>query len=230
MPITQLQLPASCLDFLTLLKQNNNREWFARNKEEFEIQQKYIELFASQVLDKLNTHDVIETVSGKKSIYRIYRDSRFSTDKTPYKIHWSGHYTRASKYRRGGYYFHLEPGNTYIAGGFHAMAPKDLRLVRNDISYDALPLRQIIQNQRFISTFGIVRGAQVPTSPKGYSIDHKDIDLLRYKQFRLVKKFSDQEVLSPSFLTEVNETYLAMRPFFDYMSHLLSFNINGEDI
>ncbi|RZK53570.1 MAG: DUF2461 domain-containing protein, partial [Pedobacter sp.] len=96
----------SSLAFLKLLKENNERDWFNANKTAFQKEQVLIETFAQHLLDLMNTHDLIETPSGKKSLYRIYRDTRFSNDKTPYKTHWSGSFKRAGKQRRGGYYFH----------------------------------------------------------------------------------------------------------------------------
>jgi uncharacterized protein (TIGR02453 family) len=115
-----LKLSPSNFEFLKLLKKNNNREWFAANKELFVKEQEQIIKFADALLLKMNKHDVIETASGKKSLYRIYRDTRFSKDKTPYKNNWAGGFKRATKQRRGGYYFHIEPGNSIAAGGFFA--------------------------------------------------------------------------------------------------------------
>src|SRR4051812_14541385 len=106
-------IKVSNFQFLKSLKDNNDRIWFADHKEEYLKEQQEIEAFADEVLDGLNKQDVIETVSGKKSLYRIYRDTRFSKDKTPYKTHWSGSFKRAGKFRRGSYYFQLEPGNTF---------------------------------------------------------------------------------------------------------------------
>jgi uncharacterized protein (TIGR02453 family) len=229
--LNQLQcIPASSLEFLKTLKQNNNREWFNKHKEEFDEQRLFIETFADLLLKELNIHDLIETPSGKKSMYRIYRDARFSTDKTPYKTHWSGHFTRATKQRRGGYYFHIEPGNSYIVGGFHSPDPKDLKRVRDDISFDDTPLRKILNSKTFIATFGSLNGERLKTAPKGFNANDKAIDLLCYKQFRLMRKFTDEEVLAPSFLQEANQTFKNMRPFFDYMSDVLTSDINGETI
>lgn len=114
----QLSIPASSLDFLKQLQQNNNRDWFNNHKIEYLQQLEMIENFANGLLTELNTHDVIETPSGKKALQRIYRDTRFSADKTPYKKYWGGGFTRATSQRRGGYYFHVEGGNTFVAGGF----------------------------------------------------------------------------------------------------------------
>lgn len=178
----------------------------------------------------MNTHDVIETVSGKKSLYRIYRDTRFSTDKTPYKTHWSGSFKRAGKQRRGGYYFHIEPGNSFVAGGFFGPSPQDLKLIRENIAFDALNLREIINDKNFISSFGNLNGEQLKTAPKGFDADHPDIDLLRYKQFLLISRFSDAEVLSENFLDKCNQAFKNMRPFFDHMSQILTTDANGLDL
>ena len=221
------QLQPSNFDFLDLLKKNNDRNWFNTNKEAFEKEQEHIEAFADALLLDLNTNDVIETASGKKSLYRIYRDTRFSKDKTPYKTHWSGSFRRAAKHRRGGYHFHLEKGNSYIAGGFFGPSTEDLKRIREDISFDAMPLRKILNSASFISTFGTLKGEQLKTTPKGFDASNEAIDLLRFKQFLLVRKFSDAEVLSENFLAEAGRTFKNMRPFFDYMSEVLTTDING---
>ncbi|WP_084241436.1 DUF2461 domain-containing protein [Pedobacter africanus] len=217
----------SAFSFLNTLKDNNNRDWFNTHKAEFQKEQNLIEGFAEALLEKLSLHDVIETPSGKKSLYRIYRDTRFSTDKTPYKTHWSGSFKRATKYRRGGYYFQIEPGNSFIAGGFWGPVPADLKLIREDIAFDAAPLKKIISSPSFVTKFEILRGEQLKTAPKGFDQDHEAIDLLRYKQFLLRRKFTDKEVLSDSFLTEASLTFQAMRPFFDYMTEVLTSDSNG---
>jgi len=226
----QLNIPASSLDFLKQLQQNNNREWFNDHKKDYLQQLEIIEKFANGLLAELNTHDVIETPSGKKALQRIYRDTRFSADKTPYKKYWGGGFTRATSQRRGGYYFHLEHGNTFVAGGFWAPNAQDLKRVREDINYDAAPLRKILSSKSFTSTFGTLQGEQVKTSPKGFDATNEAIDLLRYKQFLLVKRFTDEEVTSPNFLKQASQAYKNMRPFFDYMSGVLTTNSNGQPV
>ncbi|OCX51819.1 TIGR02453 family protein [Mucilaginibacter sp. PPCGB 2223] len=220
-------ISASGFRFLKNLKQNNNREWFAAHKDEFDAELVNIEKFADALLKKLNVHDVIETPSGKKSLFRIYRDTRFSKDKTPYKAHWSGKFQRAGKHRRGGYYFHLEPGNSFAAGGFFGPNAGDLKLIRNDIAFDPSPLRAILNSKPFIDTFGELRGEQLKTTPKGFPADHEAVGLLRYKQFLLIRHFTDEEVLSPGFLAAADEAFRNMRPFFDHMSEVLTADGNG---
>ena len=220
----------SCLEYLKQLKQNNNRDWFNQNKNEFIHEQSFVENFAEALLQKMNVHDVIETVSGKKSLHRIYRDTRFSKDKTPYKINWSGGFKRATKLRRGGYYFHIEPNNSFIAGGFWGPNNDDLKRIRDEFAFDATPLRKILKSKSFINTFGTLQGEQLKTAPKGFDANNEAIDLLRYKQFLLIRKFTDKEVLSKDFLNEANQTFKNMRPFFDYMSEILTTDVNGLEL
>ncbi|TCC94644.1 DUF2461 domain-containing protein [Pedobacter hiemivivus] len=229
-PTKQTQLFPSNFAFLNKLKNHNDRDWFNANKEEFQDEQQMVTAFAEALLQELNTHDVIETPSGAKSVYRIYRDTRFSKDKTPYKTYWSGSFKRATKYRRGGYYFHIEPGNSFIGGGFWGPNADDLKLIREDISFDSAPMRKILNSESFISSFEKLKGEQLKTTPKGFDANSEAIDLLRYKQFLLIRKFSDEAVLSSGFLKEASQTFKDMRPFLDYMSEVLTTDINGLSI
>jgi len=217
----------SVFDFLNKLKKNNNRDWFNKHKDRYLEELSHIGTFADALLARLNKHDVIETLSGKKSLYRIYRDTRFSEDKTPYKIRFAGHFTRATKYRRGGYHFNIQPGNSYISGGFWGPENEDLKRIREEIAFDPAPVKKIINSRSFVSMFETLKGEQLKTAPKGFDSGHEAIDLLRYKQFLLRSPFSDEEVLSPTFLQEADRTYKAMRPFFDYMSEVLTTDANG---
>ncbi len=220
-------LPKSSFDFLKLLKKNNNRDWFNAHKDRYLQELKHVELFADALLAQMNKHDVIETLSGKKSLHRIYRDVRFSKNKTPYNNHWGGSFSRATKLRRGSYYFHLEPGNSFIAGGFWGPEPADLKRIRDEFAFDAKSFRKILKNKTFIKNFGTLTGDQIKTTPKGFNAEDPAIDLLRYKQFLLIKDFTDKEVLGPNFIKLVNETFRSMRPFLNYMSETLTTDVNG---
>ena len=226
-PIT---IPQSSLDFLLQLKQNNNKPWFDENKPKYLIELDHIQNFADALLKELSKTDVLETTSGKKSVYRIYRDIRFSKDKTPFKTFWGGSYTRATSARRGGYYFHIEKGNTFLAGGFWGPNAADLKRIRSEFAHDYESFREILNSKTFKNTFGTLQGEQLKTTPKGFDADHPAIDLLRFKQFLIIKRFTDDEVLSQQFLQQALETFKNMRPFFDYMSEVLSTDINGASV
>jgi uncharacterized protein (TIGR02453 family) len=219
------------LAFLKKLSSNNDRDWFNAHKDEYLAQHENIISFADELLALMNQHDNIETPSGKKSLYRIYRDVRFSKDKSPYKTHWSGGFKRATKQLRGGYYFHIQPGNnSFIGGGFWGPNKEDLLRIREEIAVDGQEMRDIITSPDFVDTFGELRGDQLKTVPKGFDKDHPDVDLLRYKQFIFGKNFTDKEVLSPDFVHVANETFQKMRPFFDFMSEVLTTDSNGVPI
>ncbi|MCB0664632.1 MAG: DUF2461 domain-containing protein [Saprospiraceae bacterium] len=229
MPITSI--PASTLKFLSDLRANNNRPWFTDNKERYQNEHVQIVEFAEHLIARMNQHDVLEPMSGKQSLFRIYRDTRFAKDKTPYKEHFSGTLKRATAQRRGGYYYHIEPeGGSIVAGGFWGPNSADLKRIREELAADAAPLRKIIANPEFVRTFGELKGDQVKTAPQGFSRDHPNIDLLRYKQFVLIRNFTDEEVQHPSFLDEVVSTYVHMRPFLDYMTEVLTTDSNGVPI
>jgi uncharacterized protein (TIGR02453 family) len=224
-------IPIESINFLKKLKKNNNRDWFTENKAQYTTQHDHMISFADALLSKMNKHDTIETVSGKKSLYRIYRDVRFSKDKSPYKSNWSGGFQRATKNLRGGYYFHIEPeGKSFVGGGFWGPNKEDLQRIREDIAIDAAELRAILSSSDLVNTFGGLQGDQLKTSPKGFDKGHPDVDLLRFKQFVLTKSFTDEEVISPDFAENVSATFKKMRPFFDYMSEVLTTDANGSPL
>lgn len=221
---------SSSLQFLRDLKENNNRPWFNENKSRYQEAQAEMAALAESLIERMNGHDELEPVTGKKSLFRIYRDVRFSKDKSPYKTHLSGSLVRATKWRRGGYYFHVEPGASFIGGGFWAPNKEDLLRIRQEIAMDAKPLRKIITAPSFIETFDKLEGDQLKTAPKGFDRDHPDIDLLRYKQFLLSSSFTDEEVCSHDFVDKMNAAFQNMRPFFDFMSDVLTTDMNGVPI
>lgn len=226
--MSSFTIPPSCFAFLSLLKQHNEREWFAANKTRYLSELGFLEQFAEQLLGLMNTHDVIETPSGRKSLHRIYRDVRFSKDKSPYHTHWGGGFKRAGRHRRGSYYFHLSPGHSFAAGGFWGPNPADLKQIREELSFNPEPMRRILADKIFIRVFGTLQGDQIKTTPRGFDPSDPSIDLLRYRQFLLIRPFTDHEVTGPGFLRDLNETYRGMRPFLDYMSEALSGDGNGE--
>lgn len=221
-------LSKSNLEFLKNLQQNNNRDWFTENKSNYEKNHEETILFADAVLNEMRKHDNIETLSGKKSLMRIYRDVRFSKDKSPYKTNWGIGFTRATKLLRGGYYVHLAPGESFVGGGFWAPESADLNRMRKEISLNTTEFRAILDDKKFKTTFGELQGEKLKTVPKGFEKDHPALDLLQFKQYLISKKFTDKEVLEPDFYKKVNETFKAMRPFFDFMSTALTTNENGE--
>jgi uncharacterized protein (TIGR02453 family) len=214
------------LDFLSLLNKNNNREWFGENKPAFQKIEGEARAFFNEVGADLQKQDSIESVQ----IYRIYRDVRFSKDKSPYKKYLSAWYSRTKPFFRGSYYLHLEPGNSFVEGGFWQPNADDLKRIRKEFELDDSEIREIMDAPDFKRYFGSLEGEELKTAPKDFDKNHKAIDLIRKKQFLIVRRFTDKEVLDKNFKSEVLTTFSAMRPYFDYMSDVLTTNLNGESI
>ena len=213
------------LEFLIKLEKNNDRDWFEKNKPEFKkVQLQFKERF--QYLENLmKTHDDIDN----SKIFRIYRDVRFSKNKLPYKTHFSGSFHRRKPQLRGGYYVHIQPENkSFIAAGFWDPNKEDLLRIRKEFEMDDQEVRDILNINAFKSVWGEMEGDELKTAPRDFDKEHKAIDLIRKKQFIFTKKLTDKEVLSENFETQVSQDFKTIRPFFDYMSDVLTTNLNGE--
>ena len=221
------QISIASNTFLKSLAKNNNREWFAEHKLEFKGHENNAKLFFQAVLEKLNTTDDIEAYK----MMRIYRDVRFSKDKTPYKARFSGSFKRSSERLRGGYFLNLEPGNCAVGGGFYGPNSADLLRIRKEFELDASEINEILVDKKFIKVFpNGVQGEGVKTSPRGFDKNNEAIELIKKKQFYVMKSFTDAEMTSENFVDEVVEVFVTLRPFFNYMSEVLTTNLNGESL
>ena len=166
---------------------------------------------------------LIEKVDAKKAVFRIYRDTRFSKDKTPYKINIGAHLNAfANKlHDRAGYYIHIEPGNCFLAGGAYLPPGSWIKAIRKEIDYDAASLRKIIASASFKKYFGAIEGEQLKTSPRDYPKDHPEIDLLKYKSFLAVHKLKDAQVLAADFDQHCVKVFKSLKPFTDYLNRAL---------
>ena len=208
------------------LDKNNNREWFESHKSRFKALESEVKDFNEIVKFGLEETDDIEKVK----MFRIYRDVRFSKNKTPYKTHFGVSFHRKKPNLRGSYYLHLAPQNSFIASGFWKPIPMDLLRIRKDLEMDAQELRDIITDFTFKKVWGELQGDVVKTSPKGFNIDHPNIDLIRHKQFLFIKRFDDKSVLSSEFQKVVIKSFSAIRPFFDLMTNVLTTDLNGVSL
>lgn len=212
------------LDFMSSLGINNNREWFAENKPAFQKIESEARVFFNDVYADLQKQDSIESIN----IYRIYRDVRFSKDKSPYKKYLSVWYSRTKPFFRGSYYLHIEPGNSFVEGGFWNPNADDLKRIRKEFELDDTEIRGILNAPEFTTYFTGLEGEELKTAPKDFDRNHKAIDLIKKKQFLVIRKFSDREVMDKNFKSEILKTFTAMRSYFDYMSDVLTTNLNGE--
>jgi uncharacterized protein (TIGR02453 family) len=221
-----MQLPTDLFSFFTDLQQNNNRDWFTANKPTFKTLETQVKSFGELLKDRLNQHDHID----RFKLFRIYRDVRFSKDKTPYKTHFGLTWHRTKPLYRGGYYLHLSPNNNFLACGFWDPNPADLKRIRQEIDIDGEEYRAILNNKTFCRVWGELQGEAVKTAPKGYAKDHPQIDLLRFKQHIFTIKYTDDEVYQADFLDRADSALKAVRPFVDYMSEVLTTNSDGESL
>ena len=221
-----MELNHEIFKFFKNLKKNNNRDWFLLNKNLFVINQDLVKTFGEILKDRLNRFDTVD----RFKLFRIYRDVRFSKNKTPYKTHFGLTWHRLKPKLRGGYYLHIEDKKSFLACGFWAPNPKDLKRIREEISYDSVELRAILEDKDFQSLWGPLKGDEVKTSPRGFDINHPDIDLIRKKQFIVSIHFSNKNVCSKNFIDVVENALLKVRPFVNYMSEVLTTNENGEPL
>lgn len=221
-----MQLSPDIFSFFTQLDQNNHREWFEVHKPEFKALETSVKKFGEALKDQLNTHDSVD----RFKLFRIYRDVRFSKNKTPYKTHFGLTWHRTKPELRGGYYLHLSPNAVFLACGFWDPSPADLKRIRHELAVDGDEYRSIIQAPDFKNTWGELHGDAVKTAPKGYAKDHTQIDLLRFKQHLFSVHYTQAEATAPDFLNRLDAALQAVRPFVDFMSDVLTTNADGESL
>ena len=210
---------APTLDFLRDLRVNNNKPWFDANKARYIEASAAFEQLVSDLLVQFGAVDDLGGVSAKDCIFRIYRDTRFAADKSPYKTGMGALLGRGGRKHDGrSYYLHIEPdGQSMLAGGFFAPTPAELDRVREAIARDASELKAIIGSADFVRYFGSMQGETLKTAPQGYPKDHPDVALLRHKQFLAESAMSDTQVLALDLIPHILRVFTAMKPFVSYL-------------
>ena len=217
----------SIFKFLTDLKNNNTREWFAKNKSYYQKEEEQIKDFFTTIKEGLSN---IDNISGMKA-YRIYRDIRFSKDKTPYKTYRSCSFKRETEALRGSYHLEITPSGSFLAAGFWQPNKEDLFRIRKEFELDSSYIKDILSNKEFATTFfGFHDRNSLKLAPTSFDKNHPNINLIKKKDFIVLRKFSDEEVVSKDFHTIVINSFKTVRPFFNYMSDVLTTNLNGESI
>lgn len=207
--------------FLKDLKNNNNREWFNDNKKRYEAAKEEFETFIGALITNISKFDApIGSLEPKKTIFRIYRDVRFSANKDPYKVNFGAHLSNSPSkiHDRAGYYIQIQPGNSFLAGGAYLPPSAWINKIRQEIDYNTDEFKKILNNATFKKYFGGITGEQLKTAPKGYPKDHPEIELLRYKSFLVSNECGDKEVTSDDFLKHATSVFKAMKPFDDFLN------------
>ena len=209
------------LDFLKKLKNNNNREWFDSNKTEYLASKEIFEEFVSELIKGINKFDkkVSLDLKPKDCTFRIYKDVRFSKDKTPYKNNMSASINPGGKKSNiPGYYFHLEPDGCFLAGGVYMPMPDVLKAIRQEIDYNPLPLINVLKSASFKKEFnGLDEEDKLKNPPKGFNKDHAHSEILKNKHFIVSRKFENKVILKKEGLSKTLDSFKAMYPFLDYL-------------
>jgi len=220
------QLTKNNLAILAQIAANNNKDWFTEHKPEIDMEFNQVKDFFKALYEQMQNHDQLEPIH----IHRLYRDVRFSKNKLPYKSYFGLHIPRQKPLLRGGYFLRLQPGACRVAGGFYGPESHDLKRIREEIAADPDEFRALFETEAFKSLYDGLESEELKTAPKGFAKDHPAVDLLKKKSFIIYKDFTDEQVLSPAFFNQVLACFLGFRPFFDYMSNVLTTNSNGESI
>ncbi len=215
----------STINFLKKLKENNNKEWFDKNRKLYEsAKQDFIE-FVDAIIKGIQKFDSeVPDLIAKKTIFRINRDIRFSKDKSPYKSNMGTTISKGEKkMMSAGYYFHLEPGNkSFAAGGSYQPEKEKLEAIRQEIDYQLKDFKKILQASSFKKPFSDLSVVdQLKKAPKGYATDHPAIEYLKHKSFIVTQNFSDKEVTSSDFDKQLLQSFKAMHPLNQFINRAI---------
>lgn len=216
--------PAEGVKFLSALARNNRREWFQPRKQLYEEQ---VKAPMAELVTALNSEmmrfapDYVNEPA--KAIYRIYRDTRFSKDKTPYKTHIAAIFPRRGleKHGGGGLYFSVSPKEIEVAGGVYMPGPEALLAIRTHMSEHHEEFRRIIRTKKLRALMGEMQGEQLSRVPKGFPGDHPAADLLRYKQWLVYVMLDPKLATTPKLLLELRQRFEAMMPLVDFLNRPL---------
>lgn len=216
------RIDQSTILFLLDLSRNNDRIWFADNRNRYEEARGNFETFIQAILDEIMKFDPIyKGLEAKSCIFRINRDTRFSHDKSAYKTNFGAFMVRGGR-KNGdkfpGYYLHIEPGASFVAGGAYIPPTPWLSDIREQISHDGDRLVRIINTREYKKYFNGLEGESLKVPPRGYSKDHPHIELIKMKSFLAERNYSDAEVLAEDFFDTVTGAFHAMKPLIDFLN------------
>ncbi|TAK59364.1 MAG: DUF2461 domain-containing protein [Bacteroidetes bacterium] len=212
--------PKEGLTFLKQLKKNNNREWFAEHKQEYEDNVKFpMQCLIASLKEPIEKFAPEIDANPKKSIFRIYRDIRFSKNKEPYKthvaavLHLKGHWETSA-----GYYVHVEPGGIYLGGGIYMPDAEQLKNIRSAIANRSKDFLAVIESKSFKKLFGKIEGEKLQRAPLGYAPEHPMVEFLKHKQFYTGVEWREEKCYSKKFVGEIAKVYKELYPFIRFLN------------
>ena len=211
--------PAEGLAFFSSLQRNNRREWFQPRKAIFEATMKQpMRELVGAVNSAMKSFAPDYVTDPEKAIYRIYRDTRFSKDKTPYKDHIAASFSMRGDKTGAGFYFAVSHKEVAIGGGIYMPEPETLRAMRQHVAERYQEFRKIAGARAVRQLFTAVQGEQLSRVPKGYASDHPAADILRMKQYLLYVELPPDLATTPALYTEVVKHFRAMTPFVEFLN------------
>jgi uncharacterized protein (TIGR02453 family) len=220
-------LQSSTLKFLKDLKKNNNKPWFEAHRGQYESARMDFENFIKIILEKHSKKDAdLRELSAKKCMFRMNRDIRFSKDKTPYKINLAASMDRGGK-KSGfaGYYFHCEPGNSFMGGGIWMPDKDQVKKVRQEIDYCFSEFDKIVTSKKFRSTYSELysgEGIKLSKIPHGFEKDNPAAEYLKFKSWLVLTNLKDEELTSNALLKKTLSAFEILQPLINFINRALS--------
>lgn len=212
-------------NFIKELKFNNNREWFAENKSRYESAKADFEKLTTEMLTEIGQFDSdLKYLEPKKCIFRIYRDTRFSLDKTPYKTHFGAVFSHPKVGKGGGYYMHIDPNSgSFLSCGLYMLKPEELKKVRRGIYENFETFEEIINNKTFKKEFKtlVEDNNKLKKVPVGFDKEHPAAEYLKFKGFYIMKSISEKDILNENFVEKASEIFQNMQTFNDFFNDIL---------
>lgn len=202
------------LDFLKQLSENNNREWFNDNRKWYEESREKILFLTDVLINEIGNFDpAVRGLLPKDCVFRIFRDVRFSKDKRPYKTNFGSFICKGGrKSMNPGYYFHIEPGGSFVAGGIYMPPSPVLKSIRSYMADHAEEFLDITSNKDFTKQFPEMYNDKLKLAPKGFPKDHKYIELLKYKSYIYSKTLEEKTITNTNYIKEVVRLYEQIYP------------------
>jgi uncharacterized protein (TIGR02453 family) len=224
--MSQAHFTPELFKFLRELKQNNNRPWFRANKERYEktVRNPFLDFIGElgPPMRRISPRIWVDSSPTGGSMFRIYRDARFSRDKSPYKTHVSARFPLSQNrdVHSPGYYLHLEPGEVFTGGGIWRPESQVLALIRDFLAHHPRRWKEVFSDKKF-KRLCFFEGEKLQRPPKGYDPGHELIEFLKYKDFTFYTQFDARQACSPDFMKKVVESFEAAAPLMEFLAQAL---------
>ena len=219
-------ISAATLIFLKNLSENNHRDWFLDHKSEFEKAKSDVYSLTQAIIKRLAGFDpdIPSDLDPKNCVMRIYRDIRFSKDKTPYKTNFGIAISANGKNFKGpGYYIHIEPQKSFIAAGSWFPESEQLKAIRQEIDYNSADWNELLNEEGFKSAFGDLNTeGKLKAVPKGYSADHPDIEYLKLKSFTVTHAIPDAQLAEGQVVDNIAVIFEKVYPLMVFLRSAIS--------